>query len=102
MLPETWNSLFWKSVEYLFYAFFVVFPFVNYSSFLYGGSATRSLNLVTFAGFLGLAIGIWLFKKSASLSFVKSPLFIVLVLYFIALTLSGPFRLCSFSPFFSG
>src|SRR3989338_9771768 len=89
MLTETRNSSFWKSVEYLFYAFFVVFPFINYSSFLYGGSSTRALNLVIFAGFLGVALGIWLFRKSASLSLVKSPLFIALALYFVALTLSG-------------
>src|SRR3989338_11270594 len=89
MIADTHRSYFWKSVEYLFYAFFVVFPFINYSSFLYGGSSTRSLNLVIFAGFLGLALGIWLFKKSASLSLVKSPLFIALALYFLALSFSG-------------
>ena len=89
MIADTHRSYFWKSVEYLFYAFFVVFPFINYSSFLYGGSSTRALNLVIFAGFLGVALGIWLFRKSASLSLVKSPLFIALALYFVALTLSG-------------
>ena len=89
MLVESNKSIFWKTVEYLFYAFFVIFPFVNYSSFLYGGSSTRSLNLVIFAGFLGIALGIWLFRKSSSLSLVKSPLFIALALYFLALTLSG-------------
>src|SRR3990167_8090058 len=101
MLSETRNSLFWKSVEYLFYAFFVAFPFINYSSFLYGGSSTRSLNLVIFAGFLGLALGIWLFRKSASVSLVKSPLFIVLVPYLIALTLSGIFGLDFSTTFWS-
>src|SRR3989344_2172136 len=93
MLVESNKSIFWKTVEYLFYAFFVIFPFVNYSLFLYGGSSTRSLNLVIFAGFLGLALGIWLFRKSASFSLVKSPLFMVLTLYFLVLSLSGIFGL---------
>ena len=101
MLADTHKSMFWKSVEYLFYAFFVVFPFINYSSFLYGGSSTRSLNLVIFAGFLGLALGVWLFRKSSSLSFVKSPLFLALALYLLVLVTSGVLGLNFSTTFWS-
>lgn len=101
MLTDTHKSIFWKSVEHLFYVFFIVFPFINYSSFLYGGSSTRSLNLVVFAGFLGVAFGSWLFRKSSSVSLVKSPLFIALALYLLALTVSGFFGLNFSTTFWS-
>jgi len=89
MLADTKNSLFWKIAEYLFYAFFILFPFVNYGGFLYTGTSTRSLNLVIFAAVLGIGFALWLFKKGTTVSLVRSPLFIALALYLGSLTVSG-------------
>src|SRR3989338_4437303 len=93
MIADTRKSMFWKSVEYLFYLFFISFPFINYASFLYSGSSTRSLNLVIFSALLGIGFAAWLFTKNASVSLVKSPLVIALALYLLALTVSGFFGL---------
>ncbi len=89
MLTDTKNSIFWKCTEYLFCLFFILFPFLNYSSFLYGGTATRSLNLVIFSALLGIGFALWLFKKGNSVSLPKSPLLAALALYFGSLTISG-------------
>ncbi len=89
MLVDTRGSLFWKVIEYSFYFFFITFPFINYSSFLYSGTSTRSLNLIIFAALLGIGLSIWLFTKEASMSIVKSPLFIALTVYLLSLTVSG-------------
>ncbi len=89
MITDTSGSVFWKGIEYLFYFFFVTFPFINYTSFLYGGTSTRSLNLIIFSTLLAICLGVWLFKKEHSISIVKSPAFISLALYFVALIISG-------------
>src|SRR3989344_334410 len=89
MTVDTKNSVFWKSTYYLLLLFFLTFPFANYSGFLYSGTSTRSLNLIIFSAVLGIAFTIRLFTKQASVSFVKSPLFIALTLYLASLTLSG-------------
>jgi tetratricopeptide (TPR) repeat protein len=89
MIVDTRHSLFWKAVEYAFYLFFMLFPFVNYSTYLYGGTATRSLNLIVFTTVLSIGFACWLCTKNSSVSLVKSPPFIALVLYFISLFISG-------------
>jgi hypothetical protein len=101
MLTDKWNSSFWKSIEYLFYLFFIFFPFLNYSSFLYGGTSTRSLNLIIFASLIGIGLALWLLKKDNSVSIVKSPLFLVLTLYLISLTISGYLGLSLYTTFWS-
>ncbi len=101
MLADTRASLFWKSVEYLFYLFFILFPFVNYSSFLYGGTSTRSLNLIIFSALLGIAFALWLFTKRSSVSLVKSPLLLALSAYLGSLSVSGLLGLSSSSTFWS-
>ncbi len=101
MQVDTRNSIFWKVVTYLFYGFFILFPFIHYSSFLYSGTSTRSLNLVIFSAVLGIGFAFWLFKKNASVSLVTSPLFIVLALYLGSLTISGLLGLSSSTTFWS-
>ena len=89
MITDTKSSVFWKSIEYLFHLFFILFPFVLYSSFLYNGTSTRSLNLIIFSGLIGIGFALWLFKKESSVSLVKSPLLLALTVYLGSLTLSG-------------
>jgi O-antigen ligase len=89
MLTTQGNSSFWKAIEYLFYAFFALFPFVSYGSYLYTGTATRSVNLIVFAALVGIAFGIWLLRKGSNVSLVKSPPFLALLLHFVSLVVSG-------------
>lgn len=89
MLANTRDSGFWKFTEYLLYLFFILFPLVNYSSFLYGGTSTRSLNLIIVSAILGIGLALWLFKKDNLVSLAKSPLFIALGLYLVSLAVSG-------------
>lgn len=101
MLIETRKSTFWTTVEYLFCVFFATFPFIHYTPFLYSGTSTRSLNLIVFTGILGIAFGIWLLHKKASISVVKSPLFIALAIYLLSLIVSGVFGLDLSTTFWS-
>ncbi len=101
MITDAKRSVFWKSVEYLFYLFFISFPFIHYGSFLYSGTSTRSLNLIIFSAFLGVGLALWLFKKGNSVSLVKSPIFIALGLYLISLAVSGFLGLDPHTTFWS-
>lgn len=83
------DSLFWKSAEYLLYAFFCFFPFINFNSFLYGGTSSRSVVVIFLATVLGIAFAIQLFKKDSTLSFSKSPIFISVAVYLIFIVISG-------------
>jgi O-antigen ligase len=89
MLVDAKGSLFWKGVEYCFYIFFALFPFLNYTSFLYSGTSARSLNLIIFSAVLGIGLALWLLKKGREVAVVKSPLLIVLGAYLATLTISG-------------
>ncbi|MDB5244794.1 MAG: hypothetical protein JWN18_664 [Parcubacteria group bacterium] len=95
------NSTFWKTMEYLFYLFFVTFPFINYSSFLYGGTSTRSLNLIIFASLIGLGFSVWLFFKKSSVGVIKSPLSVTPLVYLLSLTISGFVGLSMYTTFWS-
>ena len=101
MVTDTQNSVFWKSIEYLFHLFFILFPFVLYSSFLYNGTSTRSLNLIIFSGLIGIGFALWLFKKESSVLLVKSPLLLALTVYLGSLTLSGIIGLNFYTTFWS-
>ena len=101
MFTDTRKSIFWKSVAYLYYLFFVLFPFVNYGSFLYGGTSTRSLNLIIFSALLGMGFAFWLFKKDHSVSIVTSPPALALLLYFCSLSISGVMGLSFATTFWS-
>ena len=101
MVADTRNSLFWKISEYLFYAFFILFPFVNYGGFLYTGTSTRALNVIIFAAVLGIGFALWLFKQGSTVSLIKSPPLIALTLYLASLTISGIFGLSFSNTFWS-
>ncbi len=83
------DSLFWKTVEYVVYAFFVLFPFLNYTSFLYGPTSTRSVNIILVVSVIGILYACWLFKKTSELRIFKSPILFVLSIYFLCLLVSG-------------
>ena len=53
MITEARDSLFWRSVTYGFCAFFATFPFINFSGFLYFGTATRAVTLTASCGHAG-------------------------------------------------
>jgi len=102
MSKDIKDSSFWKNIEYLFCGFFVAFPFLNYTTYLYGGSATRSINLIAFSALLGLAYAGWVVvKRGKGLTLWLSPPFIVLALYLASLSLSGVLGLSWQSTFWS-
>ncbi|MDQ5893204.1 MAG: hypothetical protein QG640_215, partial [Patescibacteria group bacterium] len=83
------DSLFWKFVEYVFYVFVVLFPLVTYKSFLFGGTSSRSANLILLSIVLGIGYAIWLFKKGNSLHISKSFIPLSISIYFLFLVVSG-------------
>ncbi len=80
---------FWEAVEYGMYAFFATLPFLIFYYFLYGGSASRSVTLIGFASVLGIWGAVWLWQKGNTISLPKSPVFVSLMLYGIAVVVSG-------------
>ena len=89
MVTDTQNSVFWKSIEYLFHLFFILFPFVLYSSFLYNGTSTRSLNLIIFSGLIGIGFALWLFTIGfLKLSFWYGVLAVIIWPYYLGAALS--------------
>lgn len=89
LTSEKRGSFFWKFTEYIFYVYVALFPFVNFRTFLYGGSSTRAVTLILLAIILGIGFAFYLFKKNNALSVPKSPIFISILLYFIFLVISG-------------
>lgn len=93
---------FWKFVEYALLAFYATFPFIVYSSFLYGGTSSRSLNVVAFGGVLGVVFGIKLFINNCKdLKIARSPALIALFVYLVVLILSGVFGVSPETTFWS-
>jgi O-antigen ligase len=82
-----------KIIEYFVYIFISLFPFINLNYFAYGGTSTRSMALILLTTVFGIAVSISLFKKSSSIVISKSPIVVVLILYFISLIISGVFGL---------
>ncbi|MDZ4786628.1 MAG: O-antigen ligase family protein, partial [bacterium] len=89
LIADKKESFFWKFVEYTFYLFIILFPFVKFNTFLFGGSSTRAVSLILLAIILGIVFGFYLFKKDNSLLIPRSPIFVSILLYFIFLTISG-------------
>lgn len=83
------GSFFWKFSEYTFYVYIVLFPFLNFRTFLYGGSTTRAVSLILLAIILGIGLALHLFNKNNELSIPKSPIFVSMFLYLIFLIISG-------------
>lgn len=75
------KSVLLKVVEYTLYAFFVLFPFVNYGLYLYTGTSTRAVNLIGMVTMLMVIIGFWLYEEKNKLTIPKSPILGALVLY---------------------
>ncbi len=68
------------------YIFVAIFPFVNLSNFLFGGTSTRSLFLISISILLVIIFIICNLKKETSISVPKTP-FAVAVLIYVSLTL---------------
>ncbi len=95
------HSFFWKCAEYGIYLFFALFPFINLQTFLYGGTSIRLVSLVLASSILGIVFGISLFKKFSSFSIPKSFIPLSLLVYFVALALSGVVGLSFHTSFWS-
>lgn len=78
-----------NKLYYLFCLFFAVFPFLNYSSFLYFPTTTRSITVVGLAGLLGLVCGVILLWEKSRLLIIKAPIFLVIGLGLISIILAG-------------
>ncbi len=83
MLKLQKENLFGQLVQWVFIIFFGIFPFLNYSSFLYFPSSTRSINLILVANLLGLILGLLLFKKENRVGILKSSFGVSIILYFL-------------------
>ena len=95
------EDLFWKVIQYPVYIFVFTFPFINFNSFLYGGSSTRSINLILLTILLGISFCIYLFKSKNELSISKSPVFISISIYFLSILVSTIFGLNPYNSFWS-
>lgn len=78
-----------RFVEYSLYFFFLIFPFTNLQSFLYGGTSFRATSLIFLVTVLGLALSFFLFKKQENLSLPKLPIVYVLLAYFLGLIIAA-------------
>lgn len=101
MIIDDLRNWFWKTTEYLIYAFFITFPFLSYSGFLYFGSTTRSVNLIALGSILGLGFAVWLFQKNSRVSLTKSPIFISLGVYIVSIFISALLGLSFATSFWS-
>lgn len=86
--------------EYIFYAFFALFPFLTTNYFLYGPTSFRSVCLIATASTLGIIYSIWLFRNNR-LVIPKALIFLVFLVYFIFLIISSVFGLDFSTSFWS-
>lgn len=89
MITAKKESFFWTFLEYCTYAFFVLYPFVNYGSYLYTGSTTRAINIILTSILFGIGFACWLFRKKSYITFTVSPIFIAILVYFLSLFISS-------------
>ncbi len=90
MITEARDSLFWRSVTYGFCAFFATFPFINFSGFLYFGTATRAVTLTGFALVLGSALAVWsVAQEKSRVALPRSPILGAVLVYGLALIVSA-------------
>ncbi len=91
MLPTQGQetNLFWKCAEYILYVFLALFPFVNYGSFLYMGTATRSINLILFTSLIGIFYVGWVMVGKEKIRILKSPILAAIGVYFLCLVISA-------------
>lgn len=88
-------------VTYLVYVLITTFPFLVYKNFIYGGTATRAINIEIVAIVSAIIIGIGIFRKTVTFQKVFSPITIVLGLYFLILVLSMFFGVDPHTSFWS-
>lgn len=95
------KPIYWKFVEYVFYAYVILFPFFNFKSFLFGGSSTRAVSLILLAIILGISFSFQIFKKQNILSFPKSPILLSISIYLIFVIISGIAGMNFYTSFWS-
>lgn len=95
------NSLIKKTLAWLLYILIVSFPFVVYKGFLYGGSATRSLNITLVAIIASVLLGVGMFRKQVTFKWLFSPITTVLGIYFLVLIASTIFGVDASISFWS-
>lgn len=78
-----------RFMEWMFYGFICIFPFVFYDGWLFYGTASRSINLVVFTEILAIAFGIFLMKSKERISFIKSPITLGLLFLLISSFISS-------------
>lgn len=85
------ESIIDKIFYYSLICFIFIFPFINSSTFLYGGTSVRSVALIFFSTILIIILSIWLFKRDRTFEIPRTYLMIPLILYLISITLSAIF-----------
>lgn len=95
------NSLAKKILAYIVYALIISFPFVVYSGFLYGGSATRSLNITLLAIIAGIVLSVGILRKQITFKWIFSPITVILSVYLLILILSALFGVDPLVSFWS-
>lgn len=83
------HNLIQKSIEWVFYVFIALFPFISYNGFLFAGTASRAVNLAVFAEILVLIFCFLLFDKKNDFFIVKSPITLALALLLIVSSVSA-------------
>ncbi len=71
------------------YLFVALFPFINFSQFLFGGTSTRSLFLILITTFLVIILIVGYVGKDTSITIPKTPFIIVVVIYTLVTIISS-------------
>lgn len=101
MLISKIPPIFLKVAEYVLYLFLVVFPFLNFTSFLYFGSVTRSINVIFVASVLSVVFGIGLLYRSSEMKLSKSKILWVLFSWLLLTVITAFFGNSFETSFFS-
>lgn len=75
------NAVLKGVIEWVFYIFIALFPFILYRGFLYNGTATRSVNLMVVIELLAILCSFALLQKRQTLSIARSPITLALLCY---------------------
>lgn len=78
-----------KIIEWMFYVFICIFPFVFYDGWLFYGTASRSINLVLFSEIVAIIFGVFLIKTDNRISLIKSPITLGLLLLILVSFISS-------------
>lgn len=76
-------------IRYVLVGFIALFPIILFKGYLYNGTSSRAIFLMIVIEILAIIFAISLFNKNREVKLFKSPIALVLSMYFIVLVLAG-------------